>query len=160
MPVFGRKARVAIIDLDVHQGNGTASILQGDDSVFTLSLHGEKNFPFRKEKSDLDIGLADGVGDEAYLYALERAILEMTQLFDPELIIYLAGADPHEGDRLGRLSLSFEGLKRRDLAVLNFAANQKIPLAITMAGGYGNRIEDTVQVHAQTIKTAIGYAWI
>jgi acetoin utilization deacetylase AcuC-like enzyme len=160
MPVFGRKARVAIIDLDVHQGNGTASILQGDDSVFTLSLHGEKNFPFRKEKSDLDIGLADGVGDEAYLYALERAILEMTQLFDPELIIYLAGADPHEGDRLGRLSLSFEGLKRRDLAVLNFASNQKIPLAITMAGGYGNRIEDTVQVHAQTIKTAIGYAWI
>lgn len=160
MPVLGRKARVAIIDLDVHQGNGTASILQGDDSIFTLSLHGEKNFPFRKESSDLDIGLADGVGDETYLYALERAILEMTQLFDPELIIYLAGADPHEGDRLGRLSLTFEGLKQRDLMVFNFAANNKIPLAITMAGGYGKRIEDTVQVHAQTIKTAIGYAWI
>ena len=160
MPVLGRKARVSIIDLDVHQGNGTASILDGDNSIFTLSVHGEKNFPFRKEKSDLDIGLADGIGDDAYLYALERAILEMTQLFDPELIIYLAGADPHEGDRLGRLALTFEGLKQRDLVVLNFAANNKIPLAITMAGGYGKRIEDTVQVHSQTIKTAIGYAWI
>lgn len=160
MPSLGRKARVSIIDLDVHQGNGTASILKEDNSIFTLSIHGEKNFPFRKESSDLDIGLEDGIDDDTYLYALDRAIFEMTQLFDPELIIYLAGADPHEGDRLGRLSLTFEGLKQRDLLVLNYAANNKIPLAITMAGGYGNRIEDTVQVHAQTIKTAIGYAWI
>lgn len=159
-PVLGRLARIAIIDLDVHQGNGTASILSDDDSIFTLSLHGEKNFPFRKEKSDLDIGLPDGIEDAEYLTALDQALLELSQLFNPELIIYLAGADPHEGDRLGRLSLSFEGLKRRDLRVLDFSARHKIPLAITMAGGYGVRIEDTVQVHAQTIETAIGYAWI
>ena len=104
--------------------------------------------------------MPDGIEDAGYLTALDQALLELSQLFDPELIIYLAGADPHEGDRLGRLSLSFEGLKRRDLMVLDFAARHKIPLAITMAGGYGVRIEDTVQVHAQTIETAIGYAWI
>lgn len=160
MPSLGRLARVAIIDLDVHQGNGTASILRGDDSIFTFSVHGQKNFPFRKESSDLDIGLPDGTGDLAYLEALEQGLLELKQLFDPELIIYLAGADPYEGDRLGRLSLTFEGLKSRDLMVFDYAAAHKIPLAITMAGGYGNSIEDTVKVHTQTIANAIGYAWI
>ncbi len=159
-PSLGRLARVAIIDLDVHQGNGTASILSGDQSVFTFSIHGQKNFPFRKESSDLDIGLPDGADDSVYLSALERGLLELNQLFDADLIIYLAGADPHEGDRLGRLSLTLDGLKKRDLMVFDYAAAHKIPLAITMAGGYGNQIEDTVKVHAQTIKTAIGYAWI
>ena len=159
-PILGRLARVAIIDLDVHQGNGTAAILNGDQSVFTFSIHGQKNFPFRKESSDLDIGLPDGTNDDAYLSALEQGLLELSQLFDVELIIYLAGADPHEGDRLGRLSLTLEGLKKRDLMVFDYAAAHKIPIAITMAGGYGNQIEDTVKVHAQTIKTAIGYAWI
>lgn len=160
LPVLGRKARVAIVDLDVHQGNGTASILQGDSSIFTLSIHGEKNFPFRKESSDLDIGLADGVDDEHYLYALERGLIELEQLFDADLIIYLAGADPHEGDRLGRLKLTLEGLRQRDEMIFSWAALRHLPIAITMAGGYGVDISNTVSVHAQTIQTAIRYAWL
>jgi acetoin utilization deacetylase AcuC-like enzyme len=99
--------KVAVIDLDVHQGNGTASIFRYDDSVFTLSLHGDKNFPFRKESGDLDVPLPDGCGDADYLAALERALEELEQRFDPGFVIYLAGADPFEGDRLGRLKLSF-----------------------------------------------------
>jgi acetoin utilization deacetylase AcuC-like enzyme len=158
--VLGRKARIVIIDLDVHQGNGTASILKDDLSIFTLSLHGEKNFPFRKEASDLDIGLPDGCDDAYYLEALSRGLQEMEQLFDPDLVIYLAGADPHEGDRLGRLSLTLEGLKTRDEMVFSWAAFRHLPLAITMAGGYGVQIEQTVDVHVQTIKTAMGYAWV
>jgi acetoin utilization deacetylase AcuC-like enzyme len=106
--------QVAIIDLDVHQGNGTASIFKGDDSVFTLSLHGEKNFPFRKEASDIDIALPDGCGDNDYLAALEQGLLELEARFTPGFVLYLAGADPFERDRLGRLKLSFDGLQARD----------------------------------------------
>lgn len=157
---LGRKARIAIIDLDVHQGNGTASILQGDDSIFTLSIHGEKNFPFRKEQGDLDIGLPDGSNDQQYLLALEQALKELDQLFDPDLIIYLAGADPHTGDRLGRLDISMAGLKSRDEMVFSWGALRHLPIAITMAGGYGVDITQTVNVHAQTIETAIRYAWL
>ncbi|HET8748320.1 MAG TPA: histone deacetylase [Ramlibacter sp.] len=153
-----RPLRVAIVDLDVHQGNGTAHIFRGDPSVFTLSLHGQKNFPFRKEASDLDVDLPDGTGDEAYLQALERALEELSQRFDPHLVIYLAGADPHEGDRLGRLKLTWNGLEARDRRVFDWAWQRGVPLAFAMAGGYGHRIEDTVQAQVNTFAVAAGYA--
>ncbi|MGM3276612.1 histone deacetylase family protein [Ralstonia sp. 24A2] len=149
---------VAIVDLDVHQGNGTASILRDDASVFTLSVHGEKNYPFRKEASDLDVGLHDGCGDHDYLEALTGALDILAGHFKPRLIIYLAGADPHEGDRLGRLKLTMAGLAARDRQVFDFAYQRRIPIAVTMAGGYGNNIEDTVAVHAQTIALAARHA--
>jgi len=154
-----RDLRVAIIDLDVHQGNGTASILKEDTSVFTFSMHGEKNFPFRKESSDLDIGLPDGCADDEYLKALEDALDQIQTMFNPEFVIYLAGADPYQGDRLGRLHLTFEGLGKRDEKVLQWCFTSKIPVAIAMAGGYGNTIEETVEIHAQTIRKAIAYQW-
>jgi acetoin utilization deacetylase AcuC-like enzyme len=150
--------RVAIIDLDVHQGNGTARVFRGDPTVFTLSLHGQKNFPFRKEPGDLDVALPDGTGDDAYLQALERALEELSQRFDPGLVIYLAGADPHEGDRLGRLKLTWDGLEARDRRVFEYAWQRGLPLAFAMAGGYGHRIEDTVQVQMNTFGAALGYA--
>lgn len=155
-----RARRVAIIDLDVHQGNGTASILANDDSVFTLSLHGENNYPFRKECSDLDVALPDGTEDAAYLDALSTALDTMFEHFAPDLIIYLAGADPHEGDRLGKLKLSLDGLASRDRMVLDRASGQGIPVALAMAGGYGKNIQDTVAVHVQTIAIASSYARI
>lgn len=149
-----RAARVAIVDLDVHQGNGTASILARDDSVFTLSLHGENNYPFEKEQSDLDVALPDGIGDADYLAALQGALATLQQRFAPQLLIYLAGADPHEGDRLGKMKLSMAGLAARDETVFAYAREHKIPVAVTMAGGYGRDIEQTVAVHLQTIRLA------
>jgi acetoin utilization deacetylase AcuC-like enzyme len=150
--------KVAIVDLDVHQGNGTAHIFRNDESVFTLSLHGQKNFPFRKEASDLDIELADGCRNDEYLLALEHALAELDRRFDPGLIIYLAGADPHEGDRLGRLKLTWDGLEARDRRVFDWAWERGLPLAFAMAGGYGVRIEDTVQAQVNTFKVAAQYA--
>jgi acetoin utilization deacetylase AcuC-like enzyme len=149
--------RVAIIDLDVHQGNGTARIFANDPSVFTLSLHGEKNFPFRKEPSDLDVELPDGTGDAAYLEALEHALEELERRFDPGLVIYLAGADPHEGDRLGRLKLTFDGLEARDRRVMDWAWQRRLPLVFVMAGGYGTDMEATVQVQMNTYRVALEY---
>ena len=149
------RLRVAIIDLDVHQGNGTASILRQDSSIFTLSLHGEKNFPFRKEAGDLDVPLADGCTDQDYLDALDKALHVVRQRFDPAALIFLAGADPHEDDRLGRLGLTFEGLKQRDERVFDFAQRHGLPVTVTMAGGYGNQIDNTVAVHAQTVASAL-----
>ncbi len=149
--------RVAIVDLDVHQGNGTARIFAHDDSVFTLSLHGAKNFPFRKEPSDLDVELPDGCDDAAYLEALERALDELDRRFEPGLVLYLAGADPHEGDRLGRLKLSFDGLEARDRRVMDWAWRKRIPLAFAMGGGYGHDMEATVQVQVNTYRTALQY---
>ncbi|AEG93562.1 histone deacetylase family protein [Ramlibacter tataouinensis] len=149
--------RVAIVDLDVHQGNGTARIFHGDPTVFTLSLHGQKNFPFRKEPSDLDVDLPDGCGDDEYLSALEGALDELDRRFDPGLVIYLAGADPHEGDRLGRLKLTWDGLEARDRRVFDWAWQRGVPLAFAMAGGYGTRIEDTVQVQVNTFRVAVQY---
>lgn len=149
--------RVAIVDLDVHQGNGTAHIFRQDDSVFTLSLHGEKNFPFCKENSDLDVALPDGCGDEPYLQALEGALDELRHRFEPGLVIYLAGADPFEGDRLGRLRLSHDGLEARDRRVFDWCWQRRIPLAFAMAGGYGVKIEETVQVQLNTYRVALEY---
>jgi acetoin utilization deacetylase AcuC-like enzyme len=150
--------RVAIVDLDVHQGNGTASIFAHDASVFTLSMHGERNFPFRKEPSDLDVELPDGCGDDTYLEALEGAMDELDRRFAPGLVIYLAGADPHEGDRLGRLSLSFDGLEARDRRVMDWAWQRRTPLAFCMAGGYGVDIAQTVQAQVNTYRVASAYA--
>jgi acetoin utilization deacetylase AcuC-like enzyme len=149
--------RVAVIDLDVHQGNGTASIFQGDASVFTLSVHGLNNFPFRKEPSDLDVDLPDGCQEADYLQALEHALDELDRRFQPGLVIYLAGADPFVGDRLGRLSLSFDGLEARDRRVFDWAFQRRIPLAMAMAGGYGVQIDDTVQVQMNTYRVALAY---
>jgi acetoin utilization deacetylase AcuC-like enzyme len=154
-----RKLRVAIVDLDVHQGNGTAAIFQDDPSVFTFSMHGEKNFPFRKEASRLDIGLADGCQDTEYLEHLAQALATIASQFDPEFMIYLAGADPYQGDRLGRLDLSMAGLGLRDEMVLQWCQSRKTPVAIAMAGGYGQCIEETVAIHAQTIRKAIAFQW-
>ena len=149
-----RRLRVAIIDLDVHQGDGTAQILAGDDSVFTLSLHGETNFPFRKQASDLDIGLPDGTRDAEYLARLDRALDELAARFEPQSVIYLAGADAHENDRLGKLALTCEGMRERDERVFAFAERLHVPIVVTMAGGYGRDIDVTVQLHLQTIRVA------
>lgn len=153
----GPKLKIAIIDLDVHQGNGTASILQQDSSIFTLSIHGENNFPFQKEVSDLDFGLADECEDQTYLKALENCLDQLDKRFQPDSLIFLAGADPHEGDRLGRLKISSEGMRLRDETVLQYALDRNLPIALSMAGGYGKEIESTVQIHFQTIKTALEF---
>ncbi|HPH14112.1 MAG TPA: histone deacetylase [Burkholderiaceae bacterium] len=160
---WGRKNRepllVAVIDLDVHQGNGTASIFEGDGSVFTLSLHAERNFPFRKVDSDLDVALPDGCGDSDYLEALEGALDVLEHRFRPGLVVYLAGADPFAGDRLGRLKLSYDGLEARDRRVFDWCFQRHVPLAFAMAGGYGVNIAETVQVQTNTYKVAVSY-WL
>jgi acetoin utilization deacetylase AcuC-like enzyme len=156
-----RLLRVAVIDLDVHQGNGTAAIFRDDPTVFTLSMHGEKNFPFRKEASDLDVDLPDGCRDEAYLAALDAALAELWRRHAdalPGLIFYLAGADPHEGDRLGRLKLSAAGLAERDRRVLASTRARNIPIALSMAGGYGHDIDITVAIQLQTLREA-AHCW-
>jgi acetoin utilization deacetylase AcuC-like enzyme len=149
--------RVAVIGLDVHQGNGTAHIFGGDHSVFTLSLHGARNFPFRKELGDLDVELPDGCTDAGYLEALEHALELLSQRFDPQFVFYLAGADPHEGDRLGRLALTHDGLEARDRRVFDWAWTRRIPLAFAMAGGYGRQLEDTLQAQLNTWRVALQY---
>lgn len=154
-----RRLRVGVIDLDVHQGDGTAQILAGDDSVFTLSMHGERNFPFRKQASDLDIALPDGTGDGDYLDHLDRALQEMAQRSAPQLLIYLAGADVHEDDRLGKLALTAAGMRARDERVFAFADSLGVPIAVTMAGGYGRDVNVTVELHLQTIRLA-AQAWV
>ncbi len=149
--------RVAVVDLDVHQGNGTAAILRDDPSVYTFSMHGAKNFPFRKEASSLDVELTDGCGDDEYLNKLEAALRVMWAAHGsepPGLVFYLAGADPHEGDRLGRLKLSKAGLHERDRMVLDACQRRGVAVAIVMAGGYGHNVDDTVDVHLQTLACA------
>lgn len=153
----GGALRVAVIDLDVHQGDGTAFILGRDPSVFTLSLHGEKNFPVRKQASHCDIGLPDGCQDAEYLRALTHGLTELEQRFSPDLIIYLAGADPHEGDRLGRLALTDAGMQARDEQVFEWAWQRRVPLAMVMGGGYGHDIESTLQVQLTTYRVAHHY---
>ena len=149
--------RVAIVDLDVHQGDGTASILANDESIFTLSLHAQNNYPFAKACSDLDVALPDDTGDDTYLLQLQHALNTLFERFDPQLIIYLAGADPYQGDRLGRLSPSKAGLAQRDRLVLEVAKARRLPIAIAMAGGYGHSIDETVAIHLQTLSIAREY---
>jgi acetoin utilization deacetylase AcuC-like enzyme len=150
----GLVRRVAVVDLDVHQGNGTHAIFAGDADVYTFSMHGGKNYPFHKVAGTLDLELADGTGDDAYLALLRGALPRVLAASSPDLVVYIAGADPHEGDQLGRLALTMDGLARRDAFVLDSCREVGIPVAITIGGGYGRRIEDTVAVHAQTVRIA------
>lgn len=150
--------RVLVIDLDVHQGNGTAEIFQTDPTVFTLSMHGARNFPFRKVAGDMDVELPDGCDDERYLSALDDALEQVWQRHEgraPGLAFYLAGADPHVDDRLGRLSLSAHGLAERDRKVFEALCARRIPVAVTMAGGYGRDIHQTVEIQLQTVVLAL-----
>ncbi len=144
---------VAVIDTDVHQGNGTAVCATGDESIFTFSLHGGRNYPLRKEQSDLDIELPDGADDDLFLASLTRGLAEVGRRFSPQLVIYLAGADPFAEDRLGRLSVSKAGLAQRDQLVYEFCLAIGCPVVVTMAGGYGRCVEDTVEIHFQSITT-------
>ena len=150
--------RLLVVDLDVHQGNGTAAIFRDDPTVFTFSMHGGRNFPFRKEPSDLDVDLPDGCGDLDYLAALDESLAQVWQRHpaaqQPGLAFYLAGADPHEGDRLGRLKLSHEGLAERDRRVFSALREHRIPVVVVMAGGYGRDIDSTVAVHLRTLQQA------
>jgi len=150
----GLVERVVVIDTDVHQGNGTAEILRRDPTVFTFSIHGAKNFPFNKEESDLDAPLPDGADDTEFLQTLEGGLEAALDAVDADLAIYLAGADPFEGDRLGRLSVTKSGLAERDRIVLETCRERGIPVTITMAGGYASEVEDTVDVHFQSIRRA------
>jgi acetoin utilization deacetylase AcuC-like enzyme len=154
MQAEGQASRVLIVDCDVHQGNGTASILAGDESIFTFSIHGARNFPFEKEQSDLDIELPDGCTDDAYLLRLEEGLNTAFDIARPELVIYLAGADPYKDDRLGRLGLTMAGLVERDRRVFAHCRSRQIPVAIAMAGGYARQIDDTVAIHRATILLA------
>lgn len=150
----GRIRRAAVIDLDVHQGNGTHAILAGDADSFTFSMHGRRNYPFRKVPGRLDVELEDGTGDAEYLELLERSLPEVMSAARPDLVFYLAGADPHEGDTLGRLGLTFDGLMRRDAMVLESCRAVGVPAAIVIAGGYGRDIRDTVRIHVNTARVA------
>ena len=150
----GLVEKVVVLDTDVHQGNGTAAIVRGDDRVFTFSIHGAKNYPFHKEKSDLDAPLPDGASDDAFLLALGERLERMLDLEDWSLAIFLAGADPFEGDKLGRLRVTKSGLAERDRMVLEGCRERDIPVAVTMAGGYAREVEDTVDIHFQTVKRA------
>jgi len=152
----GHANRIAIVDLDVHQGNGTAAIFSGDPSVFTFSMHGDKNYPFKKEVSDLDVPLADGTGDDEYLSLLRAHLPDVLNRHQPDFVFYLAGADPFEGDRLGRLKMTIEGLRRRDEIVMEACTKARLPVAISMSGGYANDVDEIVTIHANTIRTAAG----
>lgn len=146
--------QIAILDCDVHQGDGTAAILSADENIFTFSLHGARNFPFRKQQSDLDIELEDNTGDEQYLAALRTGLEYALDLSEPALAIYLAGADPYVGDRLGKLAVSQEGLAERDRIVLRMCRSRHIPVAVVMAGGYATQIEKIVEIHLATVRAA------
>ena len=149
--------RVAIIDLDVHQGNGTHACFSDDPSVYTFSMHGAKNFPFHKVPGTLDIELPDGMVDDEYLDTLAAHLPSVIRDARPDLVMYLAGADPHEGDRLGRLKLTFDGLRRRDAMVLQACREIGIPVCVTIAGGYGRDVHDTVAVHLGTVAVAASF---
>ncbi len=150
----GLIARAAVIDLDVHQGNGTHAIFAGDERVYTFSMHGGRNYPFHNVPGSLDVELDDGTDDDAYLERLRENLPRTLAAARADLVIYLAGADPHESDRLGRLSLTFAGLARRDRLVIEQCREVGIPVAVTIAGGYGEPIENTVRAHAETARIA------
>jgi len=146
------------VDCDVHQGNGTAAIFGGDHTVFTLSIHQMNNYPYPKPPSSLDINLRDGVGDEEYLRELAQGLDRALAEFRPDLIFYLAGADPYRDDQLGGLKLSLEGLEKRDRLVFEKAGQKNIPVAVTLAGGYARQLDDTIQIHSNTIRVAKEFA--
>lgn len=150
----GLAQRVVILDCDVHQGNGTAAILRGDDTIFTFSIHGANNFPLRKEQSDLDIELPDGTEDASYLEALSHGLEIALSTADADLAIYTSGADPYWDDRFGRLKLTKEGLSRRDRMVLERCRDRGLPVVVTMAGGYSRQVSDTVDIHHETLRLA------
>ena len=151
--------RVAVVDCDVHQGNGTAAIFAGDAAVFTFSMHGAHNFPFRKEMSDLDVTLEDGTRDAEYLTLLAEHLPRVLDIHDPDIVFYVSGADPYEGDRLGRLELTIEGLRHRDAFVFESCCARGIPVAVTMAGGYAADVEAIAAIHANTIAEAARMVW-
>jgi acetoin utilization deacetylase AcuC-like enzyme len=147
-------SRAMVIDCDVHHGNGTAAVFAGDDSVFTISIHQFNNYPTIKPPSDIDIHLADGTGDQDYIDRLGAAVTKSMYDFGPDLLMYVAGADPYEQDQLGGLRLTIEGLKRRDKLVIDTARRMQIPVATVLAGGYAMRVEDTVKIHTNTARVA------
>ena len=150
-----RVHRVVVVDCDVHQGNGTAAIFHNDPSVFTFSIHGRRNFPFHKETGDLDVALEDAVADVEYLTALELALAEGPALHAADLAVYVSGADPFAGDRLGRLALSKDGLAKRDRCVLDWCRDRGLPVAVVMAGGYSTEMKDIVDIHCTTVALAL-----
>jgi acetoin utilization deacetylase AcuC-like enzyme len=147
----GRVRRVVVLDLDVHQGNGTAAIFADDPDVFTFSMHGAKNYPFHKERSSLDLELPDGADDRSFLSLLDRHLDDVVEAARPDIAFYLAGADPYRGDRFGRLTLSFDGLRDRDALVLDACSRRGIPIVLTMAGGYARVLDDIVTIHCNTL---------
>ena len=155
MQADGAIERAMVVDTDVHQGNGTAAIFGGDETVFTMSIHQEHNYPYPKPPSTVDVNLPDGMGDADYLAILEKYLHRSFEEFSPQLLFYVAGADPYQEDQLGGLALTMEGLARRDALVLGYAQRNQVPLAVTLAGGYARKIEDTVTIHVNTIKAAI-----
>jgi acetoin utilization deacetylase AcuC-like enzyme len=154
LQVDGEIGRAAVIDCDLHQGNGTALIFAGDESVYTFSIHEQGNYPGWKPPSDLDIGLRSGVRDEEYLAHIRDAVPAILRAFGPDLAVYLAGADPYEHDQLGRLALTMDGLRRRDEFVLSEARSRDVPVLVVLAGGYAQRTEDTVEIHCNTVRAA------
>lgn len=150
----GKAKKILIVDLDVHQGNGTAQIFADNSNVFTFSVHGEKNYPLHKEKSDLDIGLPDGIGDEAYLKILKETLPRLMDEVEPDFMFYQCGVDILSTDKLGRLGISKEGCKERDNTVLQTAKRNRIPLVCSMGGGYSEKIADIVDAHANTFRLA------
>jgi acetoin utilization deacetylase AcuC-like enzyme len=159
MRARGEDRRVAVVDLDVHQGDGTAHFFENDPDVLTLSLHGAHNFPFRKQRSRIDVELPDKTGDEEYLRALDDSLPQVWD-FAPDLIFYLSGVDALESDVLGRLSLTYDGLEARDMRVIGGARKRFIPLAITLGGGYSKPIECTVEAHARTFQVAAKFDFV
>lgn len=152
LQALGKVRRVAVVDLDVHQGNGTHGCFAGDPNVYTFSMHGAKNFPFHKVPGTRDVELADGTGDEEYLALLAEHLPQVLREARPDLVVYLSGADPHEGDRLGRLKLTFDGLQRRDMLVVSTCREVGLPVCATMSGGYGHDVRHTVAVHVNTVR--------
>jgi acetoin utilization deacetylase AcuC-like enzyme len=155
MQADGAIERAMVVDTDVHQGNGTAAIFGGDETVFTMSIHQEHNYPYPKPASTLDVNLPDGVGDADYLAILEKYLHRSFDEFSPQLLFYVAGADPYGEDQLGGLALTMDGLTRRDTLVMGYAKRNQVPTAVTLAGGYARKLEDTVGIHVNTIKAAI-----
>lgn len=151
----GRIERVAVVDLDVHQGNGTARIFAGDPDVFTFSMHGLRNYPFRKERSQLDVALEDGTDDATYLTLVDAHLDDVLAEARPDLVFYIAGADPFRGDRLGRLGLSVEGLRARDRKVITACAAKGLPLAVVLGGGYADDLSDLVTIHGNTVRELV-----